>query len=246
MISGLYSAADGLLVQSTRADIMAGNLAGMAAAAYRRDVPAVSAFARIVRTQGAARAAGIPGAGLGIVATARTDLRPGSIRHTGNKLDIALDGPGYFCVVTGGGEAYTRSGALRLGRGGKLLTASGDPLLGQAGAIRITGSQVEIAANGDVVVDGARVDRLKLADFCAGARVQKLGSGLLAVKPGDVVPLPAGEARVRQGALEEANVNPVHELASLISGLRAFEASQRALRSADDTLRIAINEIARG
>jgi flagellar basal-body rod protein FlgF len=246
MIRGLYSSASGLLVQSARSDVIAANLANLSVPGYRRDVPSVSAFQAVLQHTAAAPAAGPAALPLALLPTTSVDLQPGALRHTGGKFDLALDGPGYFCVLTPTGEAYTRGGAFRLDSSHRLLTAAGDPVLGAAGPIRLTGTAVEVMENGDIVVDAVRVDRLKLADIPSGTRVHKLGRGLLRPDaPLSAAAAQAGLGRVRQGYLEEANANPVAELTSMISALRSFEASQRALQAADRTLDKAVNEIGR-
>ena len=94
-------------------------------------------------------------------------------------------------------------------------------------------------------MDGARVDRLKLADFPPGAAVERLGRGLLGADTVSAMPHDATKVRVRQGYLEGANVDAISEMVAMISALRAFEASQRVLQANDQTLEKAINEIAR-
>jgi len=244
MIRGLYSSADGLLVQAARTDVIAGNLAGASVPGFRRDVLSVTAFGRALEYTAGGGAAGVPN-GFLLRPSTELDLRPGPMRQTGGGFDVALEGPGYFCVETARGEAYTRGGALRLDASRRLVTAAGDAVVGQAGAIRIDGTEVEFGENGDVVVDGARVDRLKLADFPAGTAMERLGRGLLGAGATSAVPHDATKVRVRQGYLEGANVDAISEMVAMISALRAFEASQRALQANDQTLEKAINEIAR-
>jgi flagellar basal-body rod protein FlgG len=238
----MYAAADGMLVQSTRTDLIAGNLAGASAAGFKRDVPVVRSFERVLEYAGLGGAAGTPGHATLLAPSASVDLTAGALKHTGAELDIALEGSGYLCVQTPGGEALTRGGALQV-RAGLLVTISGEPALGQAGPIRIAGAKVEFVENGDVMVDGARTDRLKLVDLAPGASVTKLGRGLLHAD--SRTQHEATGVRVRQGYLEAANVDVVSEMVGMISALRAFEASQRALQANDQTLDKAINEIAR-
>lgn len=244
MIRGLYSSADGLLVQAARTDVIAGNLAGANVPGFRRHVLSVTAFGRAIEYTSRGGAAGVPNGAL-LAPSTDVDLGPGPMRQTGGGFDVALEGPGYFCVETAGGEAYTRGGALRLDASRRLVTAAGDPVVGQAGPIRVDGTDIEFRENGDVVVDGARVDRLKLADFLPGSSIQKLGRGLLGAQRAWTVPHDPAKVRVRQGYLEGANVDAISEMAAMISALRAFEASQRALQANDRTLEKAINEIAR-
>jgi flagellar basal-body rod protein FlgG len=243
MIRGLYAAADGLLVQAARTDVIAGNLAGMSVPGFKRDVPTVTAFTRALEYTASQGAAGAPGGARLLVPSSVTDLQPGAQRHTGARFDVALEGPGFLCVQTPHGVAYTRSGALRLDTRHQLVTANGDPVLGQTGPITISGNSVEIRENGDVMVDGALADRIKMVDFPPGTPLQKIGNGLLVADASAAIPSPS--ARVRQGYLEAANVEAVTEMAAMISTLRAFEASQRAFQATDETLDKAINEVGR-
>jgi flagellar basal-body rod protein FlgG len=253
VIRGLYSAANGLLAESTRADVTAANLAGLSVPGFRRDIASVSAFGRTLDYLGGQNGAGLVGPSALLAPATTVDLQPGAMRATGGRLDLALDGQGYFCVQTPTGEAYTRSGAFRIDQSRRLVTTAGDPVLGTAGPVRITGSSAEVTAGGDIVVDGRVVDRLKLVDFAPGARIEKLGNGLLRPAPTAGLPqtrgfgteVPKQRPVVRQGYLEEPNVNAVTELAALISSLRSFEASQRALQANDQTLEKAINEVGR-
>lgn len=238
MIRGLYSAANGILVESVRADAISANLAGLSVPGYRRDVPTVSALQ--------APSGGVEARHTVLSLATTLDLRPGPLRHTGGDFDLALEGPGYFSVGTPAGEAYTRTGSFHLSRDGLVVTASGDPLTGGAGPLRVSGGDVEIGGTGEVLVDGVSVDRLKLVNFRPGTTFLKLGDGLLRPSPGaGAAPTDQGIGTVRQGYLEQANVNAISELAAMIASLRAFEASQRALQANDQTLETAINEIAR-
>lgn len=243
MIRGLYSSASGLLAESTRNDVIASNLAGLSVPGFRRDVATVAAFGPTLDYTAGGAGAGLTGPSAMLDSRVSVDLQPGAVRATGNRLDLALEGPGYFAVQTRNGEAYTRGGAFRLDAAGRLTTAAGGPVLGAAGPIVLRGGQVEVRDNGDVLVDGARVDRLKVVEFAPNAQVAKLGDGLLRLTAGQV--RPAGATQVRQGYLEEANVNAVSELAGMIASLRAFEASQRALQANDQTLEKAIGEVGR-
>jgi len=238
LIRGLYSAANGILVEAARTDAMSANLAGLSVPGYRRDVPTVSALQ--------APSAGVQARYTVLSLATTLDLRPGPLRRTGGDLDLALDGPGYFCVSTPAGEAYTRTGSFHLSPDGLVVTTSGNPLAGRTGPVRISGSDVEIGETGEVLVDGASADRLKIVNFPPGVTFLKLGDGLLRPTPAaGVAPTGQGIGAVRQGYLEQANVNAISELAAMIASLRAFEASQRALQANDQTLETAINEIAR-
>ena len=245
MIRGLYSCANGLLAESARNDTIAGNLAGLSVTGFRRDFSTVRAFNRALDYASGGEAAGLVGPSALLAASGSVDLQPGPVRATGNQFDLALEGAGYFCVQTANGEAYTRAGAFRIDSSRRLITSAGDPVLGASGPVFISGSKMQVMENGDVIADGARIDRLKLVSFPPGAQAVKIGSGLLRLASGSPQAMPGASTRVRQGYLEEANVNAVTELVAMIASLRSFEASQRALQANDETLDKAINEVGR-
>ena len=239
MIRGLYSSANSLLVESARTDIISGNLANVGVPGYRRDVATVSGSTRFLDYLSEDGAAGTA-----TVLTTRThlDLSPGLVRDTGNAYDVALEGPGYLCVKTASGEAYSRGGTLQRSASNLLVTGSGDPVLGSNGPIAINGTDLNIDEHGQVVVDGVTVDRLKLVDV-AGTTLHRVGSGLLQADASGAKVTASQTTVVRQGKLEAGNVNTVEEMVNLISALRAFEAGQRALQANDQTLDKAINEV---
>jgi len=231
-----------LLVESARTDIISGNLANVGVPGYRRDVPTVSGSTRFLDYLSEEGAAGTAEPTTVLTTRTQLDLSPGLVRDTGNAYDVALEGPGYLCVKTASGEAYSRGGTLHLNASNTLVTSSGDPLLGSNGPIAVNGSDLTIDEHGQVVVDGVTVDKLKLVDV-TGTTLHRVGSGLLQADSTTAKVTPSQNTLVRQYKLEAGNVNTVEEMVNLISALRAFEAGQRALQANDQTLDKAINEV---
>jgi flagellar basal-body rod protein FlgF len=248
MTRGLYAAANSMLVQASKQDIVAANLANVDTAGYRRDVPSVAGYSRLladIMASGESDAAGLSTAAAmaprpWLEVTANVDLRPGAARATGNPCDLTIEGDGFFVVETPQGLAYTRAGNFRLAADGQLVTIEGHPVLGDNGPVRIQGSDWEVAASGDVMVDGQRADRLRLALLPASAPMRKLGHGLVVAAD---VPKSAEGARVKQGYLETSNVNMIEEMTTMIATLRAYESAQRAFTAQDESLGRLINEV---
>ena len=176
-------------------------------------------------------------------AVERTDLRQGMLRETGRPLDLALDGDGYLTVQTPAGERLTRGGSLELDPSGRITDAHGAPLMGDKGPIVAAGGTIEVHGDGSVLVDGALVGRLRIVQVPAD-QVRKEGYGrYLAATP----PQPAADAtvRLRQGAIEEPNVDPLIGMVDLVAIQRAYAANLDALRSMDGVLGTIVNQVGR-
>jgi flagellar basal-body rod protein FlgG len=137
-----------------------------------------------------------------------TDFSPGSVRHTGNKLDVALEGQGFFKVETPRGIRYTRDGAFNVNAEGVLVTRSGDAVLGQNGPIKIDGSHVTINSGGQVAVDGTTADTMMLVNFRQPQDLRKEGGSYYRHQGEDSDVVSAENASVKQSYIESSNVNP--------------------------------------
>jgi flagellar basal-body rod protein FlgG len=172
-----------------------------------------------------------------------TDLRQGTLRGTGRELDLALEGDGFFVVETRAGERLFRGGSLRLDGQGRIVDTDGDPVLGQNGTIALTGTKIEIRPDGTVLDDGHEAGRLRVVNLAADAALLKESNGRLRLERGALVD--ADETRVRQGHLEEANLNPIATMVSLVEIQRAYQANVTAVRTMDGVLSSITNDLGR-
>lgn len=153
-----------------------------------------------------------------------TDLSPGSIAPTGNRLDVAIEGNAYFVVQTADGERYTRDGSFTLDGSGRLVTASGQPVLGAGGPLTLSASETDATINPDGTLlssQGVR-GRLRLARFDTPQNLVPVGANLFRSDQKPSEP-PAGTVKLVPGALEKSNVQPVLEMSRLIEITRAYE-----------------------
>jgi flagellar basal-body rod protein FlgF len=164
-----------------------------------------------------------------------TDFQQGTLRHTGRPLDLALEGQGFFVVRTEAGERLVRGGSLRLDRVGQLTDSQGSPLLGREGPLVLTGANVEVLSDGSVLVDGTAVDRLRIETVDDLSTLMKEGSGRF-VAGGATRLVDENTVRVEQGAIEEANLDPVLSMVDLVRIQRAYSANIDALKAMDDVL----------
>lgn len=223
MIRGIYSAAAGMEAMSTKQDATAHNLSHATKPGYRRE---------IMRFEGI----GQPDDLVGPTSALASDFSQGTLEQTHNVFDVAINGPGFFSVQGPSGPLYTRSGVFEVNSQGQLVTPEGLPVQGSGGpiAIPLNAGGIEILNDGSIVADGNAVDRLKVTAFQNPGELQRVGSTTFMAPPNAALSKVSSE--VRQGYREIGNTTLVHEMVEMISGLRLFDATQRALRQIGDTI----------
>ena len=253
--SALHVARTGLEAQDQRMRVIANNLANVGTTAYKRDRANFATLAyqdaRVAGQQSSTEttyATGLNlGTGVGIQSTTRIETQ-GTLQTTGNALDIALDGDGFFQVAMPGGQlGYTRAGNFTRSAEGQLVTAQGYPVV-PAITIPEGASAVTIGTDGtvSVTVAGAteptELGQITVAAFANPAGLQALGDNYLSETaasgaaqigaPGD-----GGRGNLRQGMLEASNVNVVEELVDMIECQRAYEINSKMISAVDEMLR---------
>jgi len=164
------------------------------------------------------------------VAGTFTDMSQGTIETSGNPLDVAIEGPGFFVINTPEGERFTRSGNFMLDTTGRLVTQEGHPVQGSSGDILINGSDVQITNAGEILVDQVQVAQLRIVDAQPGALLREANM-MFRTAEGAVV-ADVDNVRVQGRALEGSNVNAVRELTDMITASRLFESFQKSQESA--------------
>jgi flagellar basal-body rod protein FlgF len=243
MNSGMYSALSGNLAAMKRMDVISNNLANINTPGFKKDK---MTFESLLAGTSNPPAVPQPTTADPILQKENVyiDYAPGPVSQTGNTLDMAIDGDGFFTVSTPQGPAYTRQGNFRLSADGTLVTTDGFPVMGQGGEIRIQGSKVAIDAKGEVSVDGGPVGIINLVDFPKPYDLIKSGSALFVPANPQAVPQ-AAKGEIRQGHLEGSNVESISEMVQMIETNRYFDACQRAIRSFDDISAKAANDLGR-
>ena len=256
MYTGLYAAVSGSLAHEKRLAILTNNLANANTVGFKADrplfqvepLPVVIGPLPDTDGSGTVVAALNPLQGRDSAQTQlsamHTDLSQGDLRDTGNPLDLALEGRGFFTVQTPDGVAYTRQGTFALNAEGILVTAGGLPVLGDNGPLRLRGGKIDIDPTGRVRLGGTVVDRLKIVDFPPSHALEKQGDVLFRSVVPDPPTTPAN-AVVRQGVVEMANVQPVRLLVSVLETSRAYEAYQKVLQAFDEANARMVNDLAR-
>jgi flagellar basal-body rod protein FlgG len=247
-----------MLLEQTKLDITANNIAGAQAPGFKKDVPVTDSFPQmlIYRTgqpagQPVLLGTSPPGqvgtmSGGATVSASIPDMARGSGKETGNPLDVAVDGEGFLVIGTAAGERYTRNGNLTLDAEGRLVTMDGDPVMGQSGEIVLgEGKAARIEADGTVYEGMQAVDKLRVVSFANPAGMIRYSTTLFGESDESGPAEEMEDARVAPGWLEMSNVNPVTEMVNMISVMRAYEANQKMLQSQDQTLEKAVLEVGR-
>ncbi|MEW6669190.1 MAG: flagellar basal-body rod protein FlgF [Thermodesulfobacteriota bacterium] len=245
MIGGMLDAVKGCLKEEMRMDVISSNLANATVVGFKKDKISFQEILGDVQS----RKAGAKGGGLEPADTAlvriKADHSPGDLRTTGNSLDLAINGKGFFKVETRDGVQYTRRGNFTLDAGGNLVTQEGFKVVGAGGAITISGTGAQVDGSGAVKVDGNQVGQIQIVDFADYDGLMKAGNGLFSNPTRTPeVPVPA-ESRIAQGSLELSNVNMVDEMVAMIHCMRAFESYQKAIQVLDGLDNRAVNEVSR-
>jgi flagellar basal-body rod protein FlgG len=255
----LWTAATGMQAQQLTLDVISNNLANVQTAGFKRSrVDFQDLVYEMLQAPGASSAQGqeIPagfqvGHGSRAVATQRLFIK-GDLQQTGNSLDLAIEGDGFFQIQQPSGDiAYTRAGAFKKDSQGRLVTSDGftlDPEI----TLPQNATSVTVGVDGTVSVTIAgqqqpqQVGTIQLARFTNPAGLQSLGRNLFlpSQSSGDATqgtPGQDGLGTLIQGFVESSNVNVVEEMVGLIVTQRAYEINSRAIRTADEMMQTANN-----
>ncbi|HEV3153017.1 MAG TPA: flagellar basal-body rod protein FlgF [Candidatus Baltobacteraceae bacterium] len=259
LVRGLYTAAAGALVAEAQADVIANNLANVNTAGFKRTLLQVQSAPEL----GVYRMQNDPAAALGggtastpaiqfvgalgtgsQVADTPADFEQGSLSHTGNSLDLAIQGAGFFTLQTPQGIRYTRDGQFTRDAQGYLVTLDGDRVLGRNGPIALQSGNVQIAQDGTVRQNGQSIDQLRVVSFANQQAVRPEGDNRF-VDTGNARPAQDAASTVNQGFLEGSNASVVRSMVDLITAQRWFEANQKVIQTQDTTNGYAVQTVAR-
>lgn len=216
-------------------DVVANNIANVNTPAYKAERMLFSEY--MVKPQKDAPLSFVEDKGM------IRDLREGQLTKTGNPLDLALSGDGFFLVETEGGQRFTRSGRFQLNADGQIVNQLGHPVLsatGQPIIIPPDATDIAIAPDGVVSADTTAVGRIGVVNFDNPRAMRREANNIYATEE---APAPVEGARVLQGMLEESNVNAIQEMTNMIEVHRAYASNQRALQDEHERMRRAIRQI---
>jgi flagellar basal-body rod protein FlgG len=240
----MYLAAAGALVQQMRLEMLANNVANINTIGFKGEkpvfrVPEDAANQAILNNPEGVQ----PLSPYAPPFSAVVDFSQGAVRQTGNPLDVAINGDGFFSVQTPDGIQYTRQGSFTLDPDGVLVTPDGYPVLGDGGELSLEEGTVAIDQEGGVYVDGDEVGRLQITDFVNPNSLIQAGNGRFIASDTAILGQRPETTTLSQGYLETANVNPVQAMTEMIETSRAFEAYQKVIQSVDEATSKSINDV---
>jgi len=259
--AALHVARTGLDAQNERMRVIANNIANVNTMGFKRDRADFQTLAyQQITNPGAPSsdankyATGLNlGSGVAITGTSKIDTQ-GSLQQTGNSLDLAIQGAGYFQVTTpAGATAYTRDGNFKLTAEGTIVTSDGMPLQPQIqipqGALSITiGADGTVSAQLQGQNASTQLGKIQTVSFMNPAGLVSLGNNLMqeteasgAPQVGD--PGIDGRGTIAQGSLESSNVDITQELVDMIETQRAYEVNSKVIKATDEMLQYANQQL---
>lgn len=237
MLEGLYSAAAGMSAQQEQLDAIGNDLANASTTGYKAERVAFSDLLYSnVNMAGSASSAGA-GAKAQVIGHSP---QQGAIKETGNPLDLAIEGEGFFQITRNGKPALTRNGNFSVDANGTIVDSEGDPL---APPIKLAAgtkpSEVGIAPDGTVTAAKKALGQIKLATVASPDQLQSSGSGTFTPTAASGALKPATTAKIHQGALEQSNVDMAREMALMVSTQRAFQMGSTAIQTESQMMAIA-------
>jgi len=232
-------AASGLRARMESLDMLANNIANSSTGGYKADRELYSLY-MAPEAEDAGESTVMP-----LIERPWTDLSQGTIQVTGNSLDIALSGKGFFAVNGPGGTLYTRNGSFTTSASGNIVTADGYPVRGTDGAALTLDPAlpVQVSKDGTVQQDASVVGQMEVVDFADAGTLGKQGNNYFTADPASA--RTTVSAGVEQGKLESSNTGAADAAVRLISVMRQFEMMQKAASLADTMSQRAIDEVAK-
>lgn len=256
MVRGIDIAATGMVSLSHYHDIIANNLANINTPGFKQTLASFKnvenlEVSKIDAAQGFKNneSPGIVSAG-SVLDSTTFDFKQGSVKTTGNPLDLAIQGDGFFAVRTPDGDAYTRNGSFIKGEDGGITTIEGYPLIGESGnplsvsTNNFDAKKLRILSNGDLEINKEIVDKVKIVDFNDKSQLKALGGSLFkSVKENNIKD--AENYQITQGSLESSNANVIESMIKSIDAMRTYEFLSKNIETVNRGLSKTVNEVGR-
>lgn len=249
MSGGIYISAAGALNHQKKLEILTNNIANVNTTGFKEDRTTFRIYdpESSAADQRDSLNVGKPKRFLPLPSGTQPVFSQGAMHQTGNPLDLAIEGEGFFSIQTPDGIRYTKNGSFNLDKEGVLVTSDGFPVLGDGGEIKIDEDDkiFTVDDEGSISVNETQIGRLKIVDFPRPYALVKIGNTLFAAKDKSLKEITAKRFQVQQGYLELSNVDVIKSMTEMIETFRGYESYQKVIKSIDDVNGKAINDIGR-
>jgi len=240
MIKGIYTSASGMLPRMLKQEAFANNMANAKTVGFKKD----GVFLRQLKQAQDGLITDLDWE-IPMVDNIFIDFSQGQLHETDQPLDVAIEGDGFFTIGTPEGERYTRNGEFSLTPEGTLVDKNGFEVLSDAGPITVSGDNITISEDGNISVDGSTVAKIKVVDFEKPYNFLKAGFGYFIADDESGAAIPSENYQIRQGFVEQSNVNIIEQMVDMLTSFRAYQAGQKAIHAQDETLDKAVNDLGR-
>ncbi|MFB6344867.1 MAG: flagellar basal-body rod protein FlgF [bacterium] len=265
MLRGFYISASGMTTSQTQMDVTSNNLSNTNTEGFKEDKPVFKAYPQKQLSRTNDNVQDLPADSLDVTIDRRPDIGPlnmgsasdgsytdytqGGFKNTGNPLDFALDGDGFFEVqLPDGTRAYTRSGDFKLNQNGEVVTSNGYNVMGEDGPLQLPQNpgQLNVTGNGQVLNNnGQSYGQLRVVQFENPQKLRKRGDTMFLQGENNEVIEATEDVKVKHKHLEGSNTNPIDEMTEMVRVSRRYEMNQRSLRRQDQMLQQAIQQVGR-
>ncbi|MFH2050678.1 MAG: flagellar hook-basal body protein [bacterium] len=239
MIKGLYKSASGMLPNMKKQELTANNVSNVSTPGYKKDSMFTKELSRAEQKLSVKKSDWQQP----IAPEKYVDFESGVFDRTGNALDLAIDGDGFFTIqLEDGSTAISRNGSFTINSDGLLSVPGGGIVMAEGGAVEIGNGQVTVSAIGNIEVDGASVGKITPVTVNDLQKLEKIGRSMFLV-PQEEQLIPVTHATIQQGYIESSNVDIVSEMVNMIIAYRNYEANAKALQTQDTSLGNLFNRV---
>ena len=251
MLGGIYNALSGMGVQQAKLDTITSNLTNVNTLGFKSEQAISQTFGQVLRGHQGPQTNGINIVGKtnmgSVISRVVVNQAQGQLIQTGNNLDLALDGAGFYTVQVASEQGaprqlYSRNSSFSINRDGYLITSQGDLLLDVAGkAIPLGQAEFTVNPDGTIVTDENQF-RLMITEFANPEQLKKTGEGYFS-RTDELEQLATVTTQIRQGFVEKSNVDVVNEMTGMIAALRSYEATKKLIQAHNELLGKVISQV---
>lgn len=237
MSKEIFIALSGGMAYQRQLEVAANNIANVSTSGFKQDRAVFSVARPEFEAQG--RTLPPPGTPANLLAhsyaaaaQSYVDFSGGAIEVTGDSMDLAIEGEGFFAIQGEKEVLHTRSGELKVNKEGMLVNYNNMPFLGERGPITVPGADFKVSTDGTVSANGQIIDRLRIERFAPDAELKKMGDTMFSA--GGATAIAGVEGTVQQGALERSNLDPMRGMLELIMVQRNYESFTKVMTTMNE------------